>query len=87
MAEPKIRKVKTAVVGCGMISNIYIRNLKHLFWICDLAAVCDINPAAAREKAELYGVYPGIYRSFLKSLTCSPSDRAVTWRKRMRQER
>ena len=51
-----IQKVKTAVIGCGMISNIYIRNLKHLFWICDLAAVCDINPAAAREKAELYGV-------------------------------
>ena len=26
-----IQKVKTAVIGCGMISNIYIRNLKHLF--------------------------------------------------------
>ena len=26
----EIRKVKTAVIGCGMISNIYLRNLKNL---------------------------------------------------------
>ena len=49
-------KVKTAVVGCGMISNIYIRNLKELFTITDLAAVCDLHPEAAKAKAETYGV-------------------------------
>ena len=49
-------KVRTAIVGCGVISNIYIRNLKHLFSIIDLVAVCDIRPEAAQEKAELYGV-------------------------------
>ena len=51
-----MKKVKTAVVGCGKISNIYIRNMSKLFSIIDLAAVCDIIPEAAREKAELYGV-------------------------------
>lgn len=51
-----VKKVKTAVVGCGMISNIYIKNLKHMFSIIDLVAVCDINPEAAKEKAEAYGV-------------------------------
>lgn len=51
-----VRKVKTAVVGCGMISNIYIHNLKDLFYIIDLQAVCDIDPAAAKSKAETYGV-------------------------------
>ena len=51
-----IRKVKTAVVGCGMISNIYIHNLSQLFSIIDLAAICDINPAAAEEKGKTYGV-------------------------------
>ena len=56
MAEPKIRKVKTAVVGCGMISNIYIRNLKHLFSIIDLVGICDLNAAAAAEKGKTYGV-------------------------------
>lgn len=52
----EIRKVKTAVVGCGMISNIYIRNLKQLFCIIDLVAICDIHAPAAKEKAEIYGV-------------------------------
>ena len=33
------RKVKTAVVGCGMISNIYIKNFKNLFHVIDLVAV------------------------------------------------
>ena len=48
--------VKTAVVGCGMISNIYIRNLKELLSITDLVAVCDLHPEAAKVKAETYGV-------------------------------
>ncbi|WP_321009378.1 Gfo/Idh/MocA family oxidoreductase, partial [Hungatella effluvii] len=51
-----LKKVKTAVVGCGMISNIYIRNLKNLFSIIDLTALCDINPEAAEQKAKSYGV-------------------------------
>lgn len=50
------KKIKTAVVGCGMISNIYIKNLKNLFSIIDLVAVGDRNPAAAEEKARIYGV-------------------------------
>lgn len=51
-----MEKVKTAVVGCGMISNIYIRNLKNMFSIIDLVALCDINLAAAKSKAEQYGI-------------------------------
>ena len=56
MNEGTVKKVKTAVVGCGMISNIYIRNLKHLFSVIDLVAVCDIHAPAAEEKAKTYGV-------------------------------
>lgn len=52
----EVKKVKTAVVGCGMISNIYIRNLLQLFSVIDLVAVADINRAAAEEKAKTYGV-------------------------------
>ena len=51
-----MEKVRTAVVGCGMISNIYIKNLKNLFFIIDLIAVADINRAAAEEKAKAYGI-------------------------------
>ena len=52
----KYKKVKTAIVGCGMISNIYIRNLKNLFYIIDLVAVCDLAEAAARRQAEAFGI-------------------------------
>ena len=50
------RKVSTAVVGCGMISNIYLKNLKNLFSIIDLAAVGSRSRAAAEEKARTYGI-------------------------------
>lgn len=49
-------RVKTAIVGCGMISNIYLRNLKNLFYIIDLVAVCDLNRTNAEEKAQKYGI-------------------------------
>ncbi len=51
-----VPKVKTAVIGCGMISNIYIRNLKKMFYIIDLVAVCDVFAAAAEEKTKTFGV-------------------------------
>lgn len=51
-----VKKVKTAVVGCGMISNIYLRNLKELFYIIDLVVVCDLHAEAAEEKAKTYGI-------------------------------
>lgn len=52
----KMQKVKTAVVGCGMISTIYIKNLVNMFSIIDLVALCDLNAEAAKEKAKQYGV-------------------------------
>lgn len=51
-----MKPVKTAIVGCGMISNIYIKNFQHMFSIIDLAALCDMDEKAAKEKAEKYGV-------------------------------
>lgn len=50
------RKIKTAVVGCGMISNIYIKNLKNLFSIIDLVALGNRSRTAAEEKAKIYGI-------------------------------
>lgn len=56
MNATEIKKVKTAIVGCGMISNIYIHNLKNLFHVVDLVAISDINREAANEKAKTYGI-------------------------------
>lgn len=51
-----MRKVRTAVVGCGMISYIYLKNFRHLFSVIELAGVCDMNAKNAAEKSELFGV-------------------------------
>jgi predicted dehydrogenase len=51
-----VKKVKAAIIGCGMISNIYIKNIKNQFHIIDLVACCDIDQAKAKEKAEMYDV-------------------------------
>lgn len=50
------QKVKTAVVGCGAISDIYIRNLKELFSIIDLDALSNRTIARAEEKAARFGI-------------------------------
>ena len=54
MAE--LKKIKTAIVGCGSISNIYCKNLKNMYQIVDLVAVCDLFPEAARVRAEQFGI-------------------------------
>ncbi len=51
-----ISKVKTAVVGCGMISDIYIRNLSSLFTITDLVALSNRNLDKAKEKAAFHKI-------------------------------
>ena len=51
-----MRKMKTAVIGCGMISHVYLNNMCTLFDILDVCAVCDLNEEAARKAAEKYGI-------------------------------
>jgi len=52
-------RVKAAIVGCGMISDVYLKNLsgeERLFDIIDVVACCDMNEAAARARAEKYNL-------------------------------
>lgn len=51
-----IKPVKVAVVGCGMISHVYLRNMTRLFRILQVVAVCDLNPDLAQAAAKEYGV-------------------------------
>ena len=37
----QLKKVKTAVIGCGMISDIYLSNLKK-FEVIDLVGCSDL---------------------------------------------
>jgi len=49
------RRIRTAVIGCGSVSNQYLPVLKRCPFV-ELVSVCDIRPERARTQAEAYGV-------------------------------
>lgn len=50
-------RMKTAIVGCGSISDIYMTNLTNgMFTIIELAACCDADKQRMEEKAARYGI-------------------------------
>ena len=51
-----MKPVKTAVIGCGIISHVYLRNLTRLFSIIEVVAVCDLRRELAEEASRTYGV-------------------------------
>ncbi|MDR1047381.1 MAG: Gfo/Idh/MocA family oxidoreductase [Treponema sp.] len=51
-----INKVKTAVVGCGTISDIYLKNMTSAFGILDVVGCCDIIPERMAKRAGQYNI-------------------------------
>jgi predicted dehydrogenase len=51
-----IQPVKTAIVGCGAISDAYLSTMINKFQILDVVGCCDRNPEKAQEKAQKYGI-------------------------------
>jgi len=49
-------KVRVGIVGCGVISDIYIKNILQMFSSLDLLGVCDINDKLAEEKTKNYSL-------------------------------
>lgn len=50
-------KAKVGLIGCGMISDIYLKNLTEIFsGTVEVVAVADINLDNARQKGERYGI-------------------------------
>jgi predicted dehydrogenase len=54
-AETGGRRIRTAVIGCGSVSNQYLPVLKRCPFV-ELVGVCDIRPERARKQAEAYQV-------------------------------
>lgn len=52
----KYKPVKIGVIGCGMISDTYMHNLRDTFYITDLAACADLVDAKSTKQAEKYGI-------------------------------
>jgi predicted dehydrogenase len=61
-----LHKVKTAVIGCGMISDIYLSNMSSMFSIFNLAGVCNRSPQKAKQKAVKYKLPVLSYQDILK---------------------
>jgi len=59
-----LKRVKTGVIGCGFISEIYIKNLTSLFDNVEVVAVSDINIGDAKKRAKQFGI----------SKACLPED-------------
>lgn len=51
-----MKTIRTAVVGCGAISNIYLKNLKSKFSIIDLVGCCDLDVARRDAAAAKYEI-------------------------------
>ncbi|WP_201755342.1 Gfo/Idh/MocA family protein [Paenibacillus glycinis] len=51
-----MQKTKIGIIGCGVISGIYLENCTKTFGILEVAAVADLMPEMARKRAEEYGI-------------------------------
>ncbi|MBP3410423.1 MAG: Gfo/Idh/MocA family oxidoreductase [Clostridia bacterium] len=51
-----MKTIRTAVVGCGAISDIYLKNLKSKFSIIDLVGCCDLDVARRNAAAAKYEI-------------------------------
>lgn len=52
----EFKKMKTALIGSGMISGIYLENMKNRYKILDLVGCSDIIPDRSKKRAEEFGI-------------------------------
>ncbi|WP_219833925.1 Gfo/Idh/MocA family protein [Paenibacillus sp. R14(2021)] len=51
-----MQKTKIGIIGCGVISSIYLENGTKTFGMLEVAAVADLIPDMARQRAAEYGI-------------------------------
>ena len=51
-----LNRIRTAIVGCGAISGIYMKNLKNAFSIIDLVGCCDLDRPRCEAAARDHGI-------------------------------
>ncbi|MFV0362616.1 MAG: Gfo/Idh/MocA family protein [Suipraeoptans sp.] len=61
-----IDKMCVAVIGCGVISDIYIQSLKEKFAIIDVVACSDINEEKMNSQANKFGIKAMSYGQILQ---------------------
>lgn len=51
-----MRQHKVGILGCGVISNTYIGDIRKFYKALDITACADVIPEAAKKQAERYGI-------------------------------
>lgn len=59
-------RMKTAVVGCGSISDIYLKNMIHRFSNLEVVSCCAGHLESAQKKAEKYGIRACTFEEILE---------------------
>ena len=70
------RKIKTAVIGCGSVSNMYLPHLSKSPFV-ELVSTCDIRYERAKEQAGKFNI-PNHYPNINELLAGAPFDLMVT---------
>lgn len=61
-----MQSVRTAVVGCGVISQVYLQAFQERFRIIELAACSDIDKEKMERTAESYNIRPMQWQEILE---------------------
>lgn len=61
-----MRRIKTAVVGCGVISDVYMKSFKEKFSVIDLCACSDLDEGRSRAAAKKYEIQAMSFQEILE---------------------
>ena len=83
-----VQPLRVGVVGSGMISGIYLKNMIHRFDILEVAGLCSAHPENAKRRAEEYGIPARTFEDMLSdgsvdmivNLTPAPAHEGIVRR-------
>ena len=61
-----MERVRTAVVGCGVISEVYLQAFQEKFCVIELTACSDIDREKMEHTAKKYGIRPMQWQEILE---------------------
>lgn len=60
-----MKKVKAAIIGCGVISDVYLQTIKEKFSVLDIIGCSDLNEERMKSTAQKYDIRPMSYDEIL----------------------
>jgi len=69
------KKIRTGVIGCGSVSNVYLPHLSECPYV-ELVSACDIIPDRAKKQAANFNI-PNSYANIAELLAGAPFDLMV----------